>query len=382
MAVYLDYNATTPVLPQVREAVLNALVSYWGNPSSGHALGRSAGRALEKARRSLSILIGAGPEECIFVSGGTEANNTVILGVPQLLEQKGKHIVSSEIEHPSVLNPLIHLAEKGWEVTFVPVEHNGIVDPQRVTDAIREDTVLVSVMLANNETGAIQPVAEIAGIARKAGVAVHTDAAQAVGKIRVDVKELGVDYLTVAGHKLYAPKGIGALYVRSGAPMAPLFFGAGQESGRRPGTEPVPLAVGLGAACDLALTDLDQEARRQGELRDFFWSLLKGLSVEVRLNSVLESCLPNTLSVAFPGINAGALLERLPGVMASTGAACHDRSVSVSHVLAAMGRDRASALGTVRFSIGRLTSKEDIENAVEDIGGVLGRSLRGINEVC
>jgi len=366
--LYFDYNATTPVANPVRMAVALAMERDWGNPGSAHGMGERAREALHVARAEVAALLGARPEEIVFTSGGTESNNTVLLGIVPGLADRGRHVVTTAIEHPSVLNPAIRLMELGYDVTFVNPDRTGVVQADSVARAMRPGTVLVSVMLANNETGAIQPVGEIARIARERGATVHTDAAQAVGKIPVNVAELGVDYLAVAGHKLYAPKGIGCLYIRRGAPFAPIFWGGGQEMGRRPGTEPVPLAVGLGAACRLVRDGLDEEGKRLERLREIMFSGLSGLGVPVVRHGPVGGTIPNTLSVGFPGLVGSEILSRSLPLMASTGAACHDRSVSISHVLSAMGVERDAALGTVRLSMGRWTTEEDVHKAVEAIG--------------
>ena len=371
--IYLDYNATTPVAKPVQEEVNSALKDKWGNPSSGHRLGKMAKSALECARAQVASLLNADLTEILFTSGGTESNNTVIMGVCQAISGKGRHIITTRIEHPSLINPCLHLLEQGWNVSFIKVNSQGVVDPLEVERALRPDTVLVSVMLANNETGAIQPVAAISQLARERGVLVHTDAAQAVGKIQVDVKHLGVDYLSIAGHKLYAPKGIGALYCRIGAPLGQLMFGAGQEQGLRPGTEPVPLAVGLGSACDFVARDIEAEAERETGLREKLYTELSGLGHPIIRHCDPENTIPNTLSISFIGKNGAKILAQAPEIMASTGAACHDRAIKVSHVLAAMGVSPEVALGTLRLTLGRGTTESDIENAAQAIGRALER---------
>ena len=371
--IYLDYNATTPVAKPVQEEVNSALKEKWGNPSSGHRFGQMAKRALEYARAQVASLLNADPTEILFTSGGTESNNLTITGVCQAMSGKGRHIITTRIEHPSLMNPCLHLLEQGWNVSFIKVNSHGIVDPLEVERALRPDTVLVSVMLANNETGAIQPVAAISQLARKRGVLVHTDAAQAVGKIPVDVKNLGVDYLSIAGHKLYAPKGIGVLYCRKGAPLGQLMFGAGQEQGLRPGTEPVPLAVGLGAACDFVARDIEAEAERETGLREKLYAELSGLGHPIIRHCDPEDTIPNTLSVSFIGKNGAEILAQAPEIMASTGSACHDRDIKVSHVLVAMGVSPEVALGTLRLTLGRGTIKSDIEIAAQAIGRALER---------
>ncbi len=372
--LYMDYNATTPVAPSVRDAVTICLDETWANPSSGHPLGRKAREVLEAARTSMASLLKADSGEIVFTSGGTESNNAVLLGiVPGLFPAKA-HVVTTQIEHPSVLNPAIRLMELGYEVTFVGVDRQGVVSPDAVDAALRPETVLVSVMLANNETGAVQPVGEIARRARARGVLVHTDAAQAIGKMSVDVRELDVDYLTVAGHKLYAPKGIGALFMRKGAPIAPFLYGSGQEAGRRPGTEPVPMAVGLGEAARLAGEDLAGEAARLVRLRERLFDGILSLRRPVVRHGTPKTTLSNTLCVSFPGLIGAKILEEASPLMASTGAACHDRTVAVSHVLSAMGVDQEVALGTIRLSLGRWTRDADVERAVD----ALDRAIRSM----
>ncbi len=360
--VYLDYNATTPVLPEVLEVMGQASLETFGNPSSSHVMGREARKLLERARNQVAALIEAEPEEIIFLSGGTEANNLAILGT--VLSEPRAHVITSRIEHPSVLNPCVRLLELGYDVTFLPVDSQGYVDPEEVRRALRPETRLVSIMLANNETGALQPVAEIGKICRQAHVTFHTDAAQAVGKIPVSVREIDCDLLTVAGHKLYAPKGIGALYVKKGRKLESLIFGAGQERGLRPGTEPVPLAVALGKACEIAQRDLVAEAKRQEALRERLYQGLQAIFPALVRHGDPARTLPNTLSVSFPGHLGAQILEAMPGLCASTGAACHDRSVTISHVLSAMGVPPEVAKGTIRLSLGRNTSLPEIERAL------------------
>ncbi len=371
--IYLDYNATTPVAKPVQEEVNSALKEKWGNPGSGHRFGQMAKRALEYARAQVASLLNADPTEILFTSGGTESNNLTIAGVCQAMSGKGRHIITTRIEHPSLMNPCLHLLEQGWNVSFIKVNSQGVVDPMEVERALRPDTVLVSVMLTNNETGAIQPVAAISQLARERGVLVHTDAAQAVGKIPVDVKNLGVDYLSIAGHKLYAPKGIGALYCRKGAPLGQLMFGGGQEQGLRPGTEPVPLAVGLGAACDFVARDIKAEAERETGLREKLYAELSKLGHPIIRHCDPENTIPNTLSVSFIGKNGTEILAQAPEIMASTGSACHDRAIRVSHVLAAMGVSPEVAMGTLRLTLGRGTTESDIEIAAQAIGRALER---------
>ncbi len=365
--VYLDYNATTPVLDEVIREVVRFMKEEYGNPGSGHAMGREAKKALEKARKDLAALINASPEEVVFVSGGTEANNLAVFGsvFPKLSKGKKVHALFSRIEHPSVLEPATRLLALGVSVEFVPVDGKGYVDPDEVKKRLRPETVLVSVMFANNETGAIQPVRDIALVCKEAGVVFHTDAAQAVGKVPVSVKEVECDLLTIAGHKMYAPKGVGALFVRRGLKLSNILFGASQEFGLRPGTEPVPLAVGLGKAAEVALRDLIHEAERQKTLREKLWEGILEVYPKAVRHGDPERTLPNTLLVSFPGKVGFEVLRKAEGICATTGSACHDSKKATSHVLSAMGVPEEVALGTVRFSLGRFTSLEDIELAVE-----------------
>ena len=372
--VYLDYNATTPVDPEVAEAMLPFLTQRFGNPSSGHPYGVEARAAVEAARRQVAALLGARPEELVFTSGGTEGSNTVIQGVARLLRGKGRHVVTSAIEHPAVLEPCALLEEDGWSVTRVRVGGEGRVDPADVAAAITDGTVLVTVMHANNEVGTIQEIAEIARLAHERGVLVHTDAAQSVGKVPVDVAALGVDFLTLAGHKLYAPKGVGALWIRSGLALPPLLRGASHEAGRRAGTENVLEIVGLGKACEVAQRRLAADARRFEELRERLAEALVREAAGLRRNSPRQRCLPNTLSVSFPGIDASALLAEVgEKVAASAGAACHAAGVEISSVLRAMGIPEEDAMGTVRFSVGRGTTPAMVDEAARVVGEAVRR---------
>lgn len=376
LPIYLDYNATTPMDPRVVEAMRPCLESVFGNPSSAHAYGRKAKEMLEEARTRVAALLRARPEEIVFTSGGTESNNMALCGVARARKAQGRHIVTSRIEHPAVLEPCLVLMEEGFDVTFVGVDGYGMVDPQQVVAAFRSDTVLVSLMHSNNEVGTIQPIKAIAQAAKARGIIVHTDAAQSVGKVFVDVDDLGVDLLTVAGHKLYAPKGVGALYVRSGTPMERILFGAGQERGLRPGTENLLEIVGLGMAAAVAKDQLVEEIPRLKALRDRLQDLLFRAFPEARLNGHPEQRLPNTLSVSFPGTTADALLGAMPMVAASAGAACHSDQVRISHVLEAMGVPREAAQGTLRFSVGRFTRREDVETAA----AIIQRAVRQVRD--
>jgi len=372
--LYFDYNATTPILPRVYQAMVPYLTERFGNPSSDHLWGLTAKRAMDKARAQVAGLIGARPEEIYFTSCATESNSLVLWGV--LGQAPDAHLVTTAVEHPAILQNALALERRGVKVTRVPVDEQGLASPQALRQACTPQTRLISVMLANNETGAIQPVAEISAWARSQGILTHTDAAQAVGKIPVDVQSLGVDFLTVAGHKLYAPKGVGALYIRKGVELAPLWHGGGQEKNLRPGTENVPYMAGLGEACALAQADLVREMERQKTLGGLFLEGLENCPVAWRLHARTAPRLPNTMSVGFKGLRAADILSGLVGleVGASAGAACHGADVTVSHVLTAMRVPSEFAEGTLRFSWGRPTTPEDVADMLERLYRVL-RSL-------
>jgi cysteine desulfurase len=361
--IYLDHNATTKVDQEVLMAMMPYLEEEFGNPSSGYLLGIRAKEGLERAREDVRLLLGCQNEEIVFTSGGSESNNMVLKGLINFMRPEKFHIITSAVEHPAILNPSLFLMELGVKVTILPVDHLCRVDPEAVKKAILPHTTLITIMLANNETGTLQPIKEISKIGREHGIPIHTDAAQAVGKMEVDVNDLGVDFLTVAGHKLYAPKGVGALYIRKGQELTPLIHGAGQEYGKRPGTENIILAAGLGAACRIAKKRLKSDNQNMETLRNRLQErLMKGLD-DVVLNGHPEKRLPNTLNIAVPGIEGGLILEGLPKIMASTGAACHDRTVKLSHVLSAMGVAPEIGMGALRFSVGRSTTSEEIEEA-------------------
>ena len=365
--VYLDYNATTPVDPLVSRELLPFLEDVFGNPSSNHPYGKAAREAVELARSRVAELLGCLPQEVIFTSGGTESNNHALIGLAFANRYRGNHIISTQIEHPTILEPLKWLERHGFEVTLLPVDNAGRVDPAAVRRAITAQTILISVMHANNEVGTIQPLAAIGEIAKEQGITLHTDAAQSVGKIPARVDELRVDMLTVAGHKLYAPKGIGALYVRSGVKLDRYLHGAGHESGRRAGTENVPYMAALGKAAELCGERLAEEQMRLRELRDRFHRLLQEKAGDVLLNSHPTERLPNTLNVSFAGVVGAELLSRTPEVAASTGSACHDGKGELSGVLKAMGTARAQGFGAVRFSLGWLTTAKEINMAAQII---------------
>ena len=367
--IYLDYNATTPVAPEVVDAIEPYLRVHFGNPSSSHVYGRRAQEAVARARAQVEKLIGALPGEIVFTGCATEANNLAVLGVARALRDRGRHLVTSAVEHPAIAAPIAHLAAGGWEVTVLPVDGSGRVDPADLAAALRDDTVLVSVMHANNEVGSVQPIAELAALVRARGILFHTDAAQSVGKVSVDVDELGVDLLTLAGHKFYAPKGVGALYVRSGTPLQPVLFGAGHEHGLRPGTENVPHIVGLGAAAELARHRLPAITERLRERRDALHDRLAWGIPGLQLNGHPEHRLPNTLNLSFPGVDGRELLARTPQIAASVGSACHEESEAVSGVLGAMGVDALRAKGAVRLSLGEGTTAAEIDIAAQVLLG-------------
>lgn len=373
--IYLDYNATTPIDPAVLDAMLPYLREHFGNPSSAHVFGKTAHEAVEQARRQVAELLGAQADEIIFTSGGTEANNHALKGTvfPRLRSLFGRwrwgrdaHIIISAVEHPAIVQPSEFLKRLGCRVSVVPVDGHGLVDSDAVRKAIDRRTTLVSVMHSNNEVGTLQPIREIAAVARERGVLMHTDAAQSLGKVTVNVAEMGVDLLSVAGHKLYAPKGVGALYVRRGVNLEPFLHGAGQEQGRRAGTENVPYVVALGKACELARRSLPDATARLQQLRDRLWQRLReALGDRVVLNGHPEKRLPNTLNVNFLGHIGAELLQAVPEIAASTGSACHEGHVTQSPVLCAMKVPPELGRGALRLSVGRFTTEADIDQAAE-----------------
>lgn len=368
--IYLDYNATTPLDPRVAQAMRDSLEDSYGNPSSTHWAGRKARQVVEESRAKVAALLGCAADEIVFTSGGSEANNLALKGAFFANRNRPAHIITSAIEHPSVLEPCSFLQRLGARITHIPVDGTGRVNPDELQRAMTRDTVLISLMHANNEVGTIQPIEACARIAREHGVPFHTDAAQSVGKVPVRVNELGVDLLSIAGHKLYAPKGVGALYIRRGVLLESLIHGAGHESGRRAGTESALLAVGLGAACTLA-QDLSW-TKRVGELRDRLWSLLRQrLGDRVVLNGHPEFRLPNTLNVSFVGHRGADLLSALDDIAASAGSACHSDRVELSPVLRAMRVPENIGAGAVRFSLGRATTLEEIDETAERLAALL-----------
>ncbi len=373
--IYLDYNATTPLLPEVVDAMLPFLRDHFGNPSSSHALGRAAREAVGKAREQVAALIGSDPDEIVFTSGGTESNNLAIRGVAEARPDR-RHVLTSLVEHPAVAAPCAWLERHGWRVTRAGVDRDGRVVVEQAVDALGPETALVTIMHANNETGVLQPIQAVAQAARQAGALVHTDAAQTAGKLRVDVGALGVDLLTIVGHKLYAPKGVGALYVRRGTPLRPFALGAGHEGGLRPGTENVASIAGLGVACERARLDLASESARVSALRDRLWQELHDAVPGLALNGHSSERLPNTLSVRFPGVSGSALLEATPSVAASTGSACHAGQEQAPGVVVAMGVASREALGTVRLTLGRGTSEDEVLRAAQALAQAWHRLSR------
>src|SRR5215510_7568621 len=364
--IYLDHNATTPIDPAVLDAMLPYLREEFGNPSSLYPLGRRAHAAIQNARAEVAALIGASADEIIFTSGGTEASNIAIRGAVGIGAER-QAIVTTAIEHPATESCCALLARAGHPVRHVPPRPDGLVDPQQVAKAIGEDAALVSVIHAQNEVGTIQPIVEIAATAKARGALVHADAAQSVGKVPVDVDALGVDLVSIAGHKLYAPKGIGALYVRRGVTLPPLLVGAGQERGRRPGTENVAAIVALGEACRIAGALLKQGTAPVAALGAELLARLQAEIPDIVLVGHRTQRLPNTLNVLFPGVSGRRLLEACPRVQASTGSACHADSEDPSAILTALGIPRERALGAVRLSLGRTTTRSDVEEAASTL---------------
>lgn len=364
--IYLDYNASTPVDPAVAQAMRATLENHYGNPSSAHWAGESARTLLEQSRAQVAELIGSAPSDVIFTSGGSEANNLALKGIFFARRKPRAHIVTSAIEHPSIVEPCRFIERSGARITRLPVDGTGRIDPDDLRRAITAETILISVMHANNEVGTIQPIEDLARIAREHGVPFHTDAAQSVGKIATRVVELGADLLTLAGHKFYGPKGVGALYVRSGLALESLIHGAGHERGRRAGTESVLLAAGLAAAATLARNR--EWTGRVRELRDRLWtSLRERFGDRVTQNGHAEHRLPNTLNVSFVGRNGVEMLAALDGIAAATGSACHSSRVELSPVLRAMGVPERIGLGAIRFSLGRYTTGDEIDETVDRI---------------
>jgi cysteine desulfurase len=368
--LYLDYNASTPLAPEVADSMQPLLKEYYGNPSALHWAGKPVKELLHNARKQVSDIIGCSPSEVIFTSGGSEANNFALKGFYFKNHHKGNHIITSKIEHPAIMNPCRFLEKIGAWVTYVGVDQYGRVSTEEIEKSITKDTILITIMHSNNETGTLQPIEEIGEIAKRYGIAFHTDASQSVGKVPVDVNTLKVDMLTIAGHKLYAPKGIGALYIRDGLVLEPLIHGAGHENGLRAGTENTLLAVGLGKACEIA--SLQVSNTRLKELTNYFWRQLKDVCGEqVVLNGHPEERLPNTLNVSFVRRIGQDLLDKIPQLAASTGSACHAGSIELSPVLKEMNIPEEIGMGAIRFSLGRYTTEDEIDIVIKGFKEIL-----------
>jgi cysteine desulfurase len=364
--IYLDHNATTPIDREVAREMEPYLYEHFGNPSSTYKYGIETKNAIEKARGQAAALLGCKPSEIVFTSGGTESNNYAIKGIAFKNKTKGNHIITTQIEHPAVLEVCRYLEQHGFRVTYLPVDESGLVSVSDIKKEITSRTILITIMHANNEVGTIQPIKEISELARGQGIIMHTDAAQSVGKIPVDIDTLGVDLLSMAGHKLYAPKGVGALYIRNGVKLEKLMHGAGQEHGRRPGTENVLEIVGLGKACQIAKRDLKKNLSHTKKLRDRLYNGLAGNIKNIRLNGHPEKRLPNTLSLGFLGLDTEKFLPEINKLIAiSAGAACHSGKTEISYVLKAMNVPAIWAKGTLRLSVGRMTTEDEIDGSVE-----------------
>ncbi len=365
--IYLDYNATTPLAPEVAEAMKPYLENYFGNPSSTHWYGVQTKKAVENARRQVAELINANPDEIIFTSGGSESNNFAIKGIAFSNKEHGNHIITSSVEHPSVIEVCEYLKTQGFEITYLPVDEYGMVDPDDVENAITPQTILITIMHANNEVGTIQPIQEIAKIAHAHNIIIHTDAAQSTGKVPVLIDELNVDLLSIAGHKLYGPKGVGVLYIRRGVKLQKIIHGADHEQNLRAGTENIMADVGLGKACEIAGQHLQENMQHLKEMRDLLHKKIEASGLDLRLNGHPKKRLPNTLSLSFRNVEANTVLSELTEVAASAGAACHSDQIDISVVLEAMKVPVEYAMGTIRFSTGRFTTKAEIEQAADVI---------------
>lgn len=373
--VYFDHNATTPVDPQVADVVDKATRELFGNPSSIHKEGRMARRALDDARRDLSLVLNCNTSEIFFTASGSESNNLAIIGAANALKSKGSHLITSTVEHPSVLKAFKYLEKQGWRVSYLKVDSNGGLDLEDLESLITDDTSLISLMMANNETGVIFPVKEAAAVARKRGILFHSDAVQAVGKVDVDVQKLGLHMLSIAGHKLYAPKGIGALYVNEGLKIPPLIHGGGQEFGLRAGTENLPAILGLASAAAISKSILAAESARLIEIKSYLIKGVEQLFPGIVFNGFFEDSLPNTISLSFKGISAESIIIAfdLEGFSLSAGSACASGAINRSHVLSAMGLDEETIDGTIRISLGRGNSMADAERFLEVLPTILNR---------
>ena len=361
--VYLDHAATTPVHPSVLQEMHKVLETHFGNPSSLHFYGRAAKQHLEVARERVARLLGAGQQEIIFTSGGTEADNLAVMGTALSYQERGRHIITSTIEHHAVIDPCQMLARNGFEVTFLPVDKDGVVDPGDVKKAIRRDTILITIMHANNEIGTIEPVPEIGKVARKHGIIFHTDAVQTAGYLPINVDDLNVDLLSISAHKIYGPKGAGALYIRQGVKLKPLIHGGGQERACRPGTENLPGIVGLGKAAEIAASEHFSESKRYKKLSDRLIQGIKAQIPDAKINGHPEKRLPHNVNVSFRGVKGECLLVGLDqeGIAVSTGSACSSGSSQLSHVLEAIGLSQEEGAGTIRMTVGRSTTVDDID---------------------
>jgi cysteine desulfurase len=379
--IYIDYNATTPVDPRVLESMIPYMQDMYGNPSSVHSFGGDSKAALDNARQQVAELIGARERDICFTSGGTESNNFAIKGAVYELKERGRHLITTVVEHASVLETFKFLESEGYEVTYLPVDRDGLIDLAELREAITEDTILVSIMYANNETGVIFPMDEISEITKESGVLLHSDAVQAVGKIEIDLKELQVDLLTLSSHKLYGPKGAGALYIRKGVNLNPIIHGGGQERGKRSGTENVPAIAGLGKAAEIVKDDIKEENKRLIVLRDRLQEKIESKINGVTLNGHLEHRLSNTLNLSFDNTEGESLVMNLDleGVAVSTGSACSEGNVDPSHVLLAMGLTKEQAVSSLRFSFGRFSKESDIDLVLEKLPAIVER-IRTVNE--
>lgn len=373
--VYLDHNATTPILPEIFEAIIPYLKDEWGNPSSIHWAAREPRKAIDNAREKVAELLGCEANEVVFTSSGSEANNFAIKGIASAMKGKGNHIITTSVEHPSVLNTCKYMAKEGFDVTFLPVDSTGMIDLDELRASITDRTILITIMFANNETGTIFPVEEIGRIAREKGVIFHCDAVQAAGKLPIDVRRFNIDLLSISGHKLYAPKGIGALYIRRGVRLTPLIHGGHQERNRRAGTENVIGIVALGKACEIAMRDMDKEVANLTRLRDRLYNGIVERIDHVRLNGHPTKRLPTTLNLSFEYIEGESILLNLDmkGIAASSGSACTSGSLEPSHVLMAMGVPPEIAHGSVRFSLGRGNTDEDVDYCLEVLPPIVER---------
>lgn len=373
--IYLDYNATTPLHPEVLEAMLPFLKEVHGNPSSIHGFGQEARKGLEEAREKVAKLIGVSPGEIVFTSGGTEADNLAIQGVAFSQRHKGRHIITSSVEHHAVLRTCRYLEHEGFRVTYLAVDGLGQIDPDDVKHALTPETILITLMHSNNEVGTIEPIEEVGKIAASHGILFHTDAVQSIGKVAVDAREISVDLLSMSGHKLYGPKGVGALYVRDGVKLSPLLYGGHHEGNRRAGTENLPGIVAFGKAAELASSSLRLRHEAMRTLRDYFWDRIREEIPRVHLHGHPNRRLPNTLHVSFESVLAESLLIQLDlsGIAASAGSACTSGAMEVSHVLTAMGVPRSIAQGGVRFSLGPETTREEIDHTVSVLKAIVNR---------